>query len=133
MNIGTELLTEKREKSQLLTESSNPCIGKSTVLDEVKSELTGERWLRVRGPSQRLDWTNENGRSYPRAVWEKHLQEDSPFYRNMQGKMILGEVEHPDTGNTDLKRTSHILLDAKIEELKEGNEFEVEPGTYLIT
>lgn len=54
---------------------------------------------------------NLNGRVYPRSVWEKALAEQRD---RIAQRGMLGEVDHPDDGETRLMRGSHIVTKAEI-------------------
>lgn len=71
-----------------------------------EDEKTGR--MTVRGCFQRVDTKNANGRVYTSSLWEKTLS--SPrIMEALQGRRMLGEVEHPKDGATSLNRVSHIV------------------------
>lgn len=73
--------------------------------------------MRVRGPFQKAETRNANGRIYPSSLWERVLNDES--LKNMiETKRMLGCVEHPATGVTSLAEVSHIVTSLK----REGNE-----------
>lgn len=86
----------------------------------------------VRGPSQRIGVMNSNGRVYPKSVWEKNLAEDSEFMCRLNNRQALGELEHPDGGNTRLHAVSHLHNKVWVEALSDGNEYDVEAGDYVM-
>ena len=100
------------------------------LLERINAQQT---YLYLRGPAQRLDYVNDNKRKYPRSVFEQHLREGSEFMRRLRNREVLGELEHPDSGNTTYPRVSHIVVDAVIEDLDSNNPYKVEPGAYVIT
>lgn len=71
--------------------------------------------VKVRGIFQKADTKNGNGRIYPKSLWSKVLTNES-LRERLTSKMILGEVEHPADGMTDLKRVSHIITDLEYDE-----------------
>jgi len=56
----------------------------------------------------------------------------------LASRRVLGELEHPESGNTHLERVSHLILDAWIEHLDEtkiknfGLDESVKPGDYVL-
>lgn len=126
-----ELLTDSPPGTagRLLTEETVTFIPR---LEERVDRREGKR-LFVRGPAQRLEHRNQNGRIYPRSVFERNLSESSQFQERLRNRQVLGELEHPENGNTALNRVSHIVVGATIEDLAEGNQYGVETGTYVIT
>lgn len=115
---------------RLLNESSAPLVSQH-FLNEKLTRADGRAILE--GPSQRLDWKNENNRIYPRKVWEKNLVESGEFQGRIKRGQVLGELEHPESGNTSLTRVSHQILKAWIQDLTEGNKYNVPAGTYVFT
>jgi len=79
-------------------------------------EATGR--MKVRGRFQMADTKNANGRIYSSSLWEKTLS-DPKLLEAIQGRRMLGEVEHPKDGVTNLNRVSHIItgLDRKGNEI----------------
>jgi len=72
------------------------------------TEATADRPFMVKGRFQKAEARNGNGRIYPRTLWEKILQ-DAKIMERVKGRMMMGEVEHPADGQTDLKRVSHVI------------------------
>jgi len=81
-----------------------------------QNDTTEEKWLYFEGIFSASDSKNRNGRIYPKAVWENNLKESSPFMEKLKNKAVLGELEHPQDGETKLSRVSHQFLDAKLQE-----------------
>ena len=115
----------------ILKETSTPAKGKVVRLQETAG-LGGESRLRVRGVCQAINRVNENNRRYGSSIWEKHLSESSHFMNEMRAGRVLGELEHPESGQTHLRRVSHVVNNAWVETLGEDNEYEVEPGDWVI-
>ena len=116
-----------------LLERNAALVAKHKVVNLCESTDRSDGRMRVRGPSQRIGTKNANGRVYPRSVWEKNLAEGSDFINRMNNKMTLGELEHPEGGNTRLHAVSHLVEKAIIEHVPVVNEYEVEEGDYVIT
>jgi hypothetical protein len=75
---------------------------------DVLSEDTKHGRMSVRGIFQRVDTKNANGRIYTSSLWEKTLN-DPKVNEALRGRRMLGEVEHPKDGATNLNRVSHIV------------------------
>ena len=65
-------------------------------------EKSNDGIMRISGVFQLADTKNANGRVYPRKVWEKVLSEGSPVVDKFKGRAMLGHLEHPKDGVTDL-------------------------------
>jgi hypothetical protein len=76
-------------------------------INESKNTNNGKIFLK--GPIQKSDTLNQNGRIYPRAILERELQNYQKFIRENRA---LGECDHPDTSVVELKNVSHIVRDA---------------------
>lgn len=70
----------------------------------------------VEGVMQRADVENENKRVYPFKLWETNLAENSAVMRRIHERGMFGELDHPDDGQTRLRRTSHIITHLWLDE-----------------
>lgn len=76
----------------------------------------GGKWI-VEGPSQRSDVKNANQRVYPRKLWEKLIgKKDSYVQKTISERAMLGHLEHPKDGRTDLKESAILTLSADLRE-----------------
>lgn len=64
--------------------------------------------LIIEGVFQRADKKNENNRIYPASLWDKVLSSDT-IRNRVASRMMMGELEHPKEGTTDLNRVSHLV------------------------
>ena len=64
------------------------------------------------GEFARSDRATENKRFYPHALWEREIQRLS---KQIEGRKVYGELDHPMDGRTQLKRASHIITDLHLE------------------
>lgn len=100
-------------QSITLVESTGPLIEGETFQENGKPKLieNGQPVKRVKmsGVVQMSDTPNRNGRRYGTPVWDKQFSEDSPFMKDISRGAVLGEIEHPESGTTDLKRVSHRM------------------------
>jgi len=115
-----------------LVETSAPLRARHVYIP-ITEEAGGSR-LRVRGPAQKIGEKNRNNRVYPESVWVRNLSESSPFMDRMKKRLTLGELEHPESGNTRLENVSHLVEKAWIQDLdrKESSQYEVAPGRYVM-
>jgi hypothetical protein len=79
-------------------------------INESKQSNNGKIFLK--GPIQKSDTLNQNGRIYPRAILERELENYQKFIRENRA---LGECDHPDTSVVELKNVSHIIRDAHMQ------------------
>ena len=75
---------------------------------EVLSESAADGRMTVRGVFQRVGTQNANGRIYSNGLWERVLKDDK-VNEAITRRRMLGEVEHPKDGTTNLARVSHIV------------------------
>jgi len=62
--------------------------------------------VKARGEFARADIATENGRVYPRPIWEREIKR---MTQAMRERKVLGELDHPADGKTLLSRCSHLL------------------------
>jgi hypothetical protein len=62
--------------------------------------------VKARGEFARADLATENGRVYPRPIWEREIRR---MTQAMAERKVLGELDHPSDGKTLLSRASHLL------------------------
>ena len=92
-----KLLSEDvNSKVELLTEQTND--GKQFFIEGIFAQA---------------DLVNGNGRVYPSAVLMPEVENYIASHVN-KGR-ALGEIEHPERPNVDLKEASHMITDLKIE------------------
>ncbi len=87
---------------------------KDSILQEL---LSRSRRLRVTGPCQVENVRNQNGRIYPSALWDRVLSEGSSFYKRLRERSVLGELEHPESGNTRLHGHNNLGLSHLVEDV----------------
>jgi hypothetical protein len=75
---------------------------------EIVEDAKGAGPMIVRGVVQRSGVKNANGRIYTDPLWERVLS-DQTVCEALKRRRMLGEVEHPKDGATNLSRTSHII------------------------
>src|SRR3990167_7380229 len=119
----------------ILTEKPIPS-GAKTLVDtyifecqEITEAVDG-RPFKVRGIFQKADVKNGNGRIYPRSLWER-IVSDPTIQEKIKTRGMVGEVEHPQDGQTDLKRVSHVVttlgMDNEGNIIGEAEIFDTEP------
>lgn len=74
------------------------------------------RWI-VEGPAQRSDVRNANRRVYPRKLWEKLIADRKSYVQEqIAERAMIGHLEHPKDGRTDLKEAAIITIEASLQE-----------------
>jgi hypothetical protein len=72
------------------------------------------RWV-VEGPSQRSDVKNANQRTYSRKIWEKLIADgDSYVQVAIRERRMIGHLEHPKDGRTDLRESAILTTVSKL-------------------
>ena len=124
MNLNTTTFGAQPGASVLLgggfsTKATRPMLTEVSVFSDYKivEGSGGEgKALVVEGVFQRSDTLNENGRIYPRKIWEKALKGGSPVMEQVESRGFYGELDHPDDGRTLLQRVSHIVTGMRMDE-----------------
>lgn len=98
-------LTENIPFSPTLVETLSPASGK---LDDGR--------VRVTGRFQHADKKNRNNRVYPRSCLENNLKPDSAFMEALRNRSVLGQLEHPDDGKSNLGKAAILITDVRITE-----------------
>jgi len=83
------------------------------IIESNRQNLPDGVLLRVTYPICRFGIKNANGRVYERKVWEKVLG-DKTLGERMQNRCLYGAPEHPELTQPNLKDTSHIIIETKI-------------------
>lgn len=117
---------------QELNEIKAPFSFKRIPITDLEERKTLPGRLRVRGIFQKADLRNANNRVYPHSVWATNLSEDSDFMKRLAERRVLGELEHPESGNTHLKRISHLIEKIWMETVGLDNEYGVPSGEYVV-
>lgn len=68
--------------------------------------------LVLKGPIQKSNTLNQNGRIYPRAILEREIMN---YQKLIQENRAMGECDHPDSSVVELKNVSHIVKEAYIQ------------------
>jgi len=79
----------------------------SGTIKESREQNGGK--ILLRGPLQKAETLNQNGRLYPRAILEREVRNYQKF---IQENRALGECDHPDSSVVELKNVSHIVRKA---------------------
>lgn len=69
--------------------------------------------LVARGEFGRADLATQNGRVYPRAIYEREIKK---LQENVSSRRVFGELDHPADGKTKLQRASHVITKLSINE-----------------
>jgi hypothetical protein len=71
---------------------------------EIKEDANLPKRMMIEGVFQRADVRNANQRVYPRSLFERLLRADGPVQRRIVEKAMIGHLEHPTEGATDLNK-----------------------------
>ncbi len=72
--------------------------------------------MKIEGVFQRADTKNANNRVYPRKLWERILSNDSPVSERLSSRSMIGHLEHPADGVTDLRKGAIIVTGLNLDE-----------------
>lgn len=89
-----------------------------TLLDNIQilSENSGPNGtMKIRGVFQRADELNANKRMYKKSLLEGSISKIKPL---IEGRMLLGELDHPEASVVRLSTASHLITSLKMK----GNE-----------
>lgn len=86
---------------------------------EVVDESTGSKTIiekrvkdgpmRIRGVFQYENKKNANRRVYPRGLWERHTRPDADLMKRIRERMVVGQIEHPESGVGKLDESAIIV------------------------
>jgi hypothetical protein len=65
--------------------------------------------LILKGPIQKSNTLNQNGRIYPRHILEREIMN---YQKLIQENRAMGECDHPDSSVVELKNVSHVVKEA---------------------
>lgn len=74
----------------------------------------GQSQFLVSGIHQIYDQRNQNGRIYPRTLWENILRPGHRVQTRLENRQLLGLLGHPSDGEMDLERASHVTTKLEI-------------------
>jgi hypothetical protein len=66
----------------------------------------------ARGEFARCDVPTQNGRTYPRGVYEREIKK---LQESVGSRRAFGELDHPDDGKTKLSRVSHLITKLSVD------------------
>lgn len=95
-------------KRQVLIESISP-----STANLIESVEEGTKNLYLSGIMMQADILNGNGRKYPLSELARVVE--LAHKRLMEGDLICGELNHPDTLTIDLKNVSHAITELRID------------------
>ena len=93
-------------EKKLLTEWS-PISFTNEMLKESRELNDGK--IILKGPIQKSNTLNQNGRIYPRPILEREILN---YQKLIQENRAMGECDHPDTSVVELKNVSHVVKEA---------------------
>jgi hypothetical protein len=116
------------------TEARSP--GSQLLIDTMPIKLQivegdDEKQMKVRGEFGRAGLKTENNRVYPHKLIERELGRLST---SLKDRKVLGELDHPADGKTQLNRVSHLITDLRLENnvvVGEAEPLDTEKGKTL--
>ena len=95
-------------KQYLLREYYELCPGNQCqdLLTESDKEAVKNGKIILTGVIQCADTKNGNGREYPKGVLEREIKK---YQQLINDRRAVGELNHPDTSEVDLKNASHLM------------------------
>jgi hypothetical protein len=81
-------------------------VSKESINESIKSN---DGKIVLKGPIQKSNTLNQNGRIYPRAILEREILNYQKLIRENRS---VGECDHPDSSVVELKNVSHIIREA---------------------
>ena len=66
----------------------------------------------LKGPIQKANTLNQNGRIYPKHVLEREIMN---YQKLIQENRAMGECDHPDSSVVELKNVSHVVKEAHMQ------------------
>jgi len=75
---------------------------------------SGKPTKKVVGTFQVAEVKNANGRIYPKKLWERVIN-DPGVQQKIKNRELYGELDHPDDGQTKLKRVSHVITELRMD------------------
>lgn len=94
---------------QLLTEWF-PITCTKDLIKESREKYGGR--IVLKGPIQKANTLNQNGRIYPRSILEREIMN---YQKLIQENRAMGECDHPDSSVVELKNVSHVVKEAYME------------------
>lgn len=93
---------------QMLFETTRPS---ALVMTEAR-QAAGSGKMVARGEFGRVGVPTQNGRRYSESLMKREIKRLS---EDLKARRVLGELDHPESGKTSLKRVSHVVTDLWIE------------------
>lgn len=99
-----------------LVEVQDAAVSERMRVVEGADPIPGIKRMVMEGVYQRADVLNANKRIYPRSIWERVLAENSDVQKRICDRAMIGHLEHPESGTTDLNKGALLVLEARLQE-----------------
>jgi preprotein translocase subunit YajC len=96
---------------ELLTEKEAALKSPTRPMQDTRETVNGN--MVMEGVFQNSIQRNQNGRIYPKALWDRVLSESSDWTKRVRDSRVGGHLEHPDDGITRLSLVSHRIIEAR--------------------
>ena len=97
-------------------EIKEPAVSDRMRIAEGADPVPGIKRMVMEGVFQRAEVRNANKRVYPRSIWERVLAENADAQQRIRERKMIGHLEHPESGTTDLNRGSILVLEARLQD-----------------
>ena len=77
-----------------------------------ESRIQNDGKIILKGPIQKANTLNQNGRIYPHAILEREVMN---YQKLIQENRAMGECDHPDSSVVELKNVSHVVKEARMQ------------------
>ena len=74
-----------------------------------ESRINNDGKIILKGPIQKSNTLNQNGRIYPKTILEREIMN---YQKLIQENRAMGECDHPDSSVVELKNVSHVVKEA---------------------
>jgi len=85
------------------------------IVESDQSKLPKGVLCRIAYPICNIGERNLNNRIYEKAVWDKVMSNDA-LMEKMANRALFGQAEHPESTQSNLEKTSHVVLGISVDE-----------------
>jgi hypothetical protein len=105
------------EKGPLTVTSSRmvPVADHGTAPAYLKEDASLPKRMLIEGVFQREGVRNVNGREYPFGMFERLLNPNGSVGQRIAERAMIGHLEHPENGTTDLNKGAILIIEAWVE------------------
>lgn len=94
-------------------------LAKAKIVESDRKKLPEGVLCRVTYPVCNIGKRNRNGRVYGESVWER-VNTNPDIQEKIKNRTLFGHAEHPETTQSNLEKTSHVIIAQEMKDLGEG-------------